>query len=95
MKLSAIKVLKSKSLKLDSLKDRFSLHRIGSVAWAIIRAVIVSGICFMIFYPTLLRLSVTFMQERDLFDLTIRYIPRNFTLDNVLLVWRAMGMPVT
>jgi len=95
MKLSAIRVLKSKSVKLDSLKDRFSLHRISSAAWAIIRAVIVSGICFMIFYPTLLRLSVTFMQERDLFDLTIRYIPRNFTFDNILLVWRAMGMPET
>lgn len=95
MKISAVKISRVGSIRLDSLKDRLSLNRLGHFAWAIVRAVIVTGICFMIFYPTILRLSVTFMQERDLFDLTVRYIPRNFTLDNVLLVWRAMGMPET
>jgi len=89
------KTTKIHRFKIDKLTEKVLLSKIGKFAWALIRAVIVSGICFMIFYPTFLRLSVSFMHERDLFDLTVRYIPRNFTIDNILLVWRAMGMPET
>jgi len=93
MKVLALKFRKKPTYRVRLLRDRFSLHRIGSIVWTIVRAVIISGICFTILYPTLLRISVTFMQERDLFDFTVRYIPRNFTFDNIALVWRAMRMP--
>lgn len=95
MRLSAVPI-KVKSVKNAFSNIRYlSAYRLSMLIWSIVRGVIIAGICFMIFYPTLLRLSVVFMHEHDLFDLTIRYIPRNFTLDNVLLVWRAMGMPDT
>jgi len=93
---SSILSLSSIHLKNKIKRERHVIgHKIGLLVWSLIRGVIIAGICFMIFYPTLLRLSVVFMHEHDLFDVTIRYIPRNFTLENVRLVWRAMGLPDT
>ena len=59
----------------------FSKH-IRSLPFRIVRGVLVIGICFMVLFPMFVRLSVSFMDERDLYDPTILYIPSNFTLNN-------------
>ncbi|MFD0713257.1 carbohydrate ABC transporter permease [Paenibacillus sp. GCM10027626] len=51
--------------------------------WVAVRAVIIFGICFIILYPILLKLSLAFRDRGDLYDSTVVWIPRNFTLDNV------------
>jgi multiple sugar transport system permease protein len=57
-----------------------------SAAYKTVRAVIVVGICFMILYPFLLKFNVSFMSEVDLYDPTVRYLPRNFSLENIRYV---------
>lgn len=54
--------------------------------WIVVRNVIIFGICFVILYPILLKLSLAFRDRNDLFDSTVVWIPRTFTLDNVKIV---------
>ncbi len=69
----------------------FSLPRLGSFLWSIIRGVIVIGICFTILQPLILKVSVSFMSERDLYDSSVQYIPKHFTLDNYKLAIKGMN----
>jgi multiple sugar transport system permease protein len=49
------------------------------------RAILLFGLCFLILQPILDKISVSFMDQQDLYDSTVISIPRNFTLDNYTL----------
>ena len=51
-------------------------------AWAIIRALLVIGISFVILYPIIIKISAAIMSENDIYDLTVRWIPSQPTFDN-------------
>jgi len=51
--------------------------------WAIIRYMLVFGICFIILFPLISKLSVVFRDRFDFFDPTVVWIPRHFTMDNI------------
>lgn len=53
-----------------------------NVFYKIVRAVLLFGLCFMILQPLLNKISLSFMEERDLYDSTIVAIPRHFTTSN-------------
>lgn len=55
------------------------------------RAVLLFGLCFLILQPLLDKLSVSFMEQRDLYDGTVISIPRHFTLGNYLLAGRLLS----
>ena len=61
--------------------------KIGRLFWNIIRSVIIIGISYYILYPIFIKFSLAFMSKEDLYDITVRLIPRNFTLDNIRLVF--------
>ncbi len=71
----------------------FRLHRLKAFLWAIVRTVLVVGICFIILYPVIIKLSSSMMSERDLYDTTVEFIPKHFTMDNFKLVWSVMDYP--
>ena len=54
----------------------------GNIAYKIVRALLLFGLCFMIVQPLLTKLSVSFMTENDLYDSTVINIPRHLTADN-------------
>lgn len=60
--------------------------RLGRLALSVVRGVIVFGICFVILYPIYLKLSVSLMDEKDLYDATVKYVPKHFTLHNYKMV---------
>lgn len=70
---------------------------ISSVVYKFCRALLLFGLCFLIIQPLLNKVSLSFMQEKDLYDTTIISVPRNFTTDNYKLVnslmgfWKALG----
>lgn len=66
-------------------KKRFTWYRLGEYAWKVIRAVIVIGICFIIMRPLFVKISVSFMEERDLYDSSVKYVAKHFTLKNYQL----------
>jgi multiple sugar transport system permease protein len=65
-----------------SLGRAVFLSRTGRVSWAVFRTVLVTGICFIIVYPVLVQLSLAFMDYTDMYDLSVHWIPRHFTLRN-------------
>ena len=77
-------------------RRRLTTARLGRLALAIVRGVIVFGICFVILHPLYLKLSISLMDERDLYDATVKCVPKHFTLENYRRViigmdyWRSM-----
>lgn len=68
-----------------------------NIAYKIIRTVLLFGLCFLILQPLFNKISLSFMEERDLYDSTINVIPRHFTTENYELAakqmeyWTALG----
>lgn len=71
-------------------KKHITFERVKSLTWSLIRGVIVFGICFVILYPIIVKVSVSVMEERDLYDSTVRFIARNFTWENYELATEGM-----
>lgn len=57
--------------------------------WIGLRAVLVTGFCFIILFPLFLRFSVAFRSKIDIYDPTVLWIPKNFTLDNIKIAMEA------
>jgi len=59
------------------------VDKVKNVLWMIARSFLLFGICFIIIYPILSKLSIAFKDRGDIFDSTIVWIPRHFTMDNI------------
>lgn len=86
-------IFRRKSETRDKQHDRNILYMWGRHGWSIVRGVIIFGICFLILYPTLVKLSVSFMPDKDIYDVTVRYVPKNPTLENYKTVIKSMRYP--
>ncbi len=69
------------------------MRKLGNFMSKLIRMLVILGICYVILMPLLTKISSSFMMERDLYDQTVRWIPRNPTLENYKLVWSYMKYP--
>ena len=69
----------------DKLKAR-ALH-IGIV---ILRTVLLVGFSYIILHPIILMISKAFMAQEDVFDNSVLWIPKHFTLDNLKVAARTM-----
>ena len=58
----------------------------GRIAISVIRGLLMFGLCFMIIQPLITRFSLSLMGEQDMYDSTIRLLPRHVTLDNYRIV---------
>lgn len=93
------KMNKFKSFRERNKKSNGYLLRKTSfnVAYKIVRAVLLFGLCFLILQPLLNKISISFMEEQDLYDSTINVIPRHFTLSNykistyLMNYWQSLG----
>lgn len=78
-------------MKGEMLLQRYlSFHRLKTASWAIVRFVIVFGLCFVILYPLLLKLLNALMSPEDFIDPTVRYIPRELTTYYIEKAWNQM-----
>ena len=68
---------------------------VRQISISVIRGLLMFGLCFMIISPMISRLSMSLMEEKDLYDSTIVLLPRNVTLDNFGVVFRATSMPTS
>ncbi|WP_373229830.1 carbohydrate ABC transporter permease [Cohnella sp.] len=59
------------------------LEKGKQLSWMIIRTVMIIGFCFIILFPLFLRVSVAVRSRADIYDPTVLWIPRNFTLENL------------
>ena len=68
-----------KSILLSSYKRKKML---GRIAGFIFRAAFIIGACFLILQPLLTKVSLSFMSVKDVYDPTVKAIPKEFTLTN-------------
>ena len=68
-------------------------RRITDICVSVVRALLMFGLCFMIIQPMLTRFSMSFMEERDLYDSTIILLPRHVTLENYKIVADLTSFP--
>lgn len=73
-----------------SVKKVIAMRKAKDTLWSIIRAVLILGISYVILFPIVSKLSSSLMAEQDLYDKTVKWIPRNLTFDNYVLVWQHM-----
>lgn len=65
------------------------------ILWSVVRFVIVLGLCFILVYPLLYMVSMTFRPESQILDPSVIWIPRSFTMANILNVFKMMNYNVT
>jgi len=67
----------------NRLTQGYLLKRtVGRAMFRFARAIMLFGLCFLILQPILSKMSVSFMEEKDLYDATIINIPRNWSTQN-------------
>ena len=76
-------------------RDRKILYKkIGmKVVWTLFRLIFIGGICFVILYPLFTKIMSGLMDVSDVYDSTIRYLPKNYTLDNVKTAMNLLEYP--
>ncbi|MDQ8734507.1 carbohydrate ABC transporter permease [Paenibacillus sp. LHD-38] len=74
-----------------SIKHLNPLETVKRWGWIAFRALLVTGLCFIILYPLIQKLSVVFRNRSDMYDPTVLWIPKSFTLDNVIKAMDAMN----
>ena len=82
----------------ERLKAKFlSTYFLGKVIFSIFRLVLMIGIAYIVLFPFLTKIAGSVMAPEDFVDVTVRLIPRNFTLDMYKYIiaeleyWEAFG----
>lgn len=63
--------------------------------WVLLRTVLIIGICYVILYPLMLKLSIAFKSKDDIYNPNIVWLPHHLTLSNLKFAYTMMNYPVT
>lgn len=73
-------------MKSIALSKRLRPYAIGrglrATLWWLFRWLLLIGVFFIILQPIFIKLSAAFMSKQDLYDVTVLWVPKHFTLDN-------------
>ena len=77
-----IKVEFDRSPLKDRLKAKFlSLFFLKKVVWVVFRLVLLIGIAYVVLFPFFSKITSSVMAKEDFVDVTVRLIPKHFSLD--------------
>lgn len=72
----------------ERLKARFlNFYFISGIVVKIFRFIFLLGIAYIVLYPFFTKITGSVMAPDDFVDVTVRLIPRNFTLDTYKYIW--------
>ena len=77
----------------QKLKRALFGKRMMSIIWALIRSVLMIGICYLIIYPMLITLITSFMTSADVYDPTVILIPRTLNINTYIVMWKFVNIP--
>lgn len=66
------------------------LYHLGKVVWSIVRFFFLLGMTFIILYPIMYMLSMALRDSVDMYDSSVVWIPRHFTLENFKLLFTSL-----
>ncbi len=67
-----------------------SIAAAGGLGYKIFRFVLLFALCFIIIHPVLYMISISIRQTSDLYDPTVIWIPKNFTLQNFVTAMKTL-----
>lgn len=70
------------------------LYFLGKVCWSVIRLFFMLEMAFVILYPIIYMLSMAFRSSADMYDASIVWIPKNFTMENFVMVFDSLDFDV-
>lgn len=77
-------------MRFDSVKiKKYGLKAL----WSLFRMIIIAGICFVILYPLFTKIMFGVMDVADVYDGTIKYIPKHFTTDHLREAMKILEFP--
>lgn len=71
--------------------QNLTLNHVKNILWKIVRFILIVGLSYVILYPILLKISIAFKHKVDIYDPTVVFIPKNFTLENFQSVIETMN----
>lgn len=69
---------------------RFNMHRLSSILWSIVRAVLIIGVSFTIIYPIIIKFSVSLRSYSDSFDPMVFFVPKHPTMSNFKIAFQTL-----
>ena len=76
-------------------QKRITAQRFGGIGWSIFRVALLIGLAYVLLYPLLYMITMAIRTKDDMFDITVNWIPRHFTLYTMERIWKAMDYPKT
>lgn len=70
-----------------------ALAATGKFGISLFRLVFLLMMCFVVLYPILYMFSVSLREAKDLYDPTVIWVPRHWTLENYQYVWELIDYP--
>lgn len=77
----------------ENCNRKNKIKKLGDGLYVLLRTIILCGVCYYVLFPILQSFFQTFMSRMDLFDSTVDLIPKNYTLDNLKIMFKAINIP--
>ena len=72
----------------ERLKAKFlSMFFLKKVVWYVFRLILLIGISYIVLFPFFSKIAGSFMAYEDFVDVTVRLIPKNFSVDMYKEIW--------
>ena len=72
----------------ERLKTKFlSFFFLKKVVWYIFRLILLIGISYIVLFPFFTKVAGSFMAPEDFCDITVRLIPKNFSIEMYTAIW--------
>jgi len=69
------------------------LNKVKNISWKISRFILLFGMSYVIVYPLLYMVFRSFCSIDDIYDVTVKWIPKNFTFENFIRVYKGINYP--
>ncbi|MBE6903059.1 MAG: carbohydrate ABC transporter permease [Ruminococcaceae bacterium] len=79
--------------KLTTTSNRKKAGHILQILWKIFRFFLIFGLAYIIMYPLLYMISMSFRGLVDMYDSSVTWIPKHFTLEHITRVMKAIHYP--
>ena len=83
------KLFKPLNLKINY----FNIKKLTGVVWRIFRFFLLVGLGFILLYPLLYMITISIRPVHEIYDPSVVWIPKHFTMNNFQTVWKAMDYP--
>lgn len=70
----------------------FMKKRLLKIGISFLRLALFTTLAFVVIYPILTRICASFMSVSDVFDMSVQYVPKNFTFANYSDMWKELNL---